>query len=177
MKVKSWRKNVPALTYARLREVLNYDPVTGCFTWLVNRRGGARAGCRAGYAHPEDHRVAIGVDGRLYRAYRLAWFYMTGEWPPVGYEVEHKDTNSLNDSWDNLRLATRSQNAANARRRAKNTTGFKGVTYDPRRKKYAGQIGYGRKTYFLGYHDTPEAAHVAYCREAKRLYGEYARVA
>ncbi len=57
------------LTAQRLREVLNYDPKTGVFTWIKDAGGGERikAGSVAGW---EDKRgyINIGVDGYKYRA-------------------------------------------------------------------------------------------------------------
>ena len=90
--IKSEKKRVrKALTQERLKELLHYDPETGVFKWKQERRGGEfysvvlvkvgdiagslRSGER-GYRHWK-----IGVDGENYRAHRLAWFYMKGEWP------------------------------------------------------------------------------------------------
>ena len=74
------------LTAARLRELLHYDPDTGVFTWRV-RRGVASAGSVAGNT-TKDGRVSIYVDNISYRAARLAWLYVYGEWPikDVGYK-------------------------------------------------------------------------------------------
>lgn len=69
------------ITVARVRELLNYDPDTGEFTWRValsNRAPkGTRAGCKAG----KKIGVVIRIDGKLYRAGRLAWLHIHGEWP------------------------------------------------------------------------------------------------
>jgi HNH endonuclease/AP2 domain-containing protein len=168
----------PPLTFERLRELLHYDPVTGKFTCLVQRRrrgGWFRVGDEAGYIHPESNRNVIGVDGRLYQAYRLAWLYMTGEWPAGA--IDHKDCDSTNDSWNNLRLASPSQNAANSRRRSDNSTGYKGVWYDTRRRNYVSEIKRNYKSFRLGAFDTPEEAHAAYVAAATQLYGEFARAA
>src|ERR1700733_12078750 len=69
------------LTIERLKEVLNYDPGTGVFTWAkwTNPRGASRVGLKAGKTNPPGY-VVIKIDERDYQAQRLAWFYMNGEW-------------------------------------------------------------------------------------------------
>jgi hypothetical protein len=70
-------KTSEELTQERLKSLLNYNPETGEFTWLVNRRG-AWAGEIAGYPkHTGSGKVyiIIGIDGKKYYAHRLAWLY------------------------------------------------------------------------------------------------------
>lgn len=99
------------LTAARLREVLVYDQDTGVFTFRVTR-GPMKAGDQAGYVRP-DKRVSIHVDSYLYRAHRLAWLYMTGEWP-VG-EIDHLNANPTDNRWSNLRDVSGTVNKQNMR--------------------------------------------------------------
>ncbi len=166
------------LNLTDLREVLHYDPETGAFTWLRVRSGVSSAGKAAGsvFTHPNTgHRyLIIGVFCQRYRAHRLAVFYMTGQWPSD--EVDHKDGDGLNNRWDNLRVATRSQNHANSKRASDNTTGFKGVRKQ-RNGRYQARIAIKGKRLHLGTFQTPEAAHAAYCKAAKELFGEFARTA
>jgi hypothetical protein len=113
------------LTAERLRELLEYDPLTGVFCWKVSR-GKARVGSEAGTLNSASYQQ-IGIDRRLYLTERLAWFWMTAEWPKG--LVDHRDRDTLNNRWDNLRLSTHSQNAANSKARS----GLKGVTSKGRR--------------------------------------------
>ena len=108
------------LTAERLRALLHYDPNTGEWTWLISQ-GSRRRGSKSEYFH-DGYRV-IRVDGKLYRASRLAVLHMTGEWPVN--EVDHRDTIRSNDKWLNLRLANRSENQSNIRKHSDNTSGFK----------------------------------------------------
>jgi len=99
------------LTYERLIHLLWYDPDTGRFIWQNSvRRGwnGKVAGslCTGGY-------IQIIIDGHPYRANRLAWLYMTGEWPQ--WEVDHKNRIKTDNSWDNLRDITHQENSLNRR--------------------------------------------------------------
>ena len=66
------------ITAEQLREILNYDPATGVFTWKVARRGGINAGDMAGCRSASGHHK-IGIDGRDYYSHRLAFLWMKRE--------------------------------------------------------------------------------------------------
>ena len=66
---------VMTLTQARLKELLDYQPDTGKFTWKINRTGFAKAGSYAGANKTGGYRQ-IRVDGTMYAAHRLAWLYV-----------------------------------------------------------------------------------------------------
>lgn len=161
------------ITAERLREVLHYDPETGVFTCRINRRR-ARTGDIAGTLTKKGY-VQIAIDGSLYLGHRLAWLYMTGEWPEL--DCDHEDTNKSNNRWSNLREATPTQNNANCRTRSHNVSGLKGVRYDKRRSRWWACLTANKKFVWLGYHPTPEAAHAAYVTAAKDYFGEFARAA
>lgn len=165
-----------------LKSILTYDPSNGIFTWRHRPSAPAQwnvryAGEVAGRTNINRRRPVceIKIDGKLYLAHRLAWLYMTGDWPPN--EIDHRDTDSLNNRWNNLRRATRSQNNSNVGPQKNNSTGFKGVSFHKDRGKYVAQIMANRKIHYLGYFDDPEKAYEAYCNAAEKLHGEYARVA
>src|ERR1700719_1662744 len=101
----------------RLRELLSYDPETGVFRWLVRKRQNVKAGDVAGSFDGCGY-CKISIDRRAYKAHRLAWLYMTGEWPPA--EIDHINMNRADNRFANLRLATRHQNMANQRLYANN---------------------------------------------------------
>lgn len=160
------------LTLARLKELLHYDPETGLWTWLVNRTGfGARAGDHPSHKDGNGY-LQFSVDGRLYHSNRLAWFYMTGEWPPR--IVDHEDLDRSNDRWRNLRLATVSQNKANGAVYANNDLGVKGVQ-EVRPGKFRARIQVLGKPKHIGYYGTAELANAAYAAEAIKHFGEFAR--
>lgn len=158
---------------ARVRELLSYDPETGVFRWRQDRgRFGnrAKAGDIAGtYGQRGVWRICL--DWKVHLGHRLAWLYMTGEWPVGG--IDHINGNPSDNRWSNLRPANQSQNNANARMRADNTVGLKGVSRH--RGKYRASIVRGGRQKFLGYFATPEEAHAAYAAAAKAIFGEYAR--
>jgi Demerecviridae HNH endonuclease len=173
---------VPKLSWKRLREALHYDLKIGQWTNLINRGSRARAGTRAGtigrfICREGGHtcwRRFIGIDGKHYLASRLAWFYMTKKWPT--HEIDHISTDTLDDSWANLRHATSSENRRNRRPRKDNRTGLKGVI-KLSSGKYRAQIGGqgdGRNT-VLGRFATAAEAHAAYVEAAKQRFGHFAR--
>jgi len=95
---------------------------------------------------------------------------------PVGFHVDHISGDTLdNRRTYNLRLATRSQNKANGRAYANNSSGFKGVYWAPRHKKWHAQIRHARHLYDLGYFDCPEDAARAYDAKAREVHGPFAR--
>ena len=169
------------LTAKRLRELLHYDPATGVFRWKVDIWSGqyrsiltAKTGEIAGGIDNKSGYRRIRVDGGpQYKTSRIAWLYMTGEWPPKGYFIDHKDGNKSNDCWKNLRLATPSQNAWNSRKPNTNASGYKGVHRYYNR--FIARITINGNRIELGRFPTPELAHRAYKWAARRHFGEFAR--
>lgn len=90
--------------------------------------------------------------------------------------VDHEDRDGLNNRRKNLRLCTFSQNLQNQKRYSNNTTGYKGVSFHKIMDKYQAYINVNKKRFYLGYFDTPEEAHEAYCKAAIELHGEFARL-
>lgn len=147
-----------ALTIDRLKEVLHYEPSTGVFTWLKITRGKAAVGDVAGCTNRDGY-IVISVDGRQYKAHRLAWFYAHGTWPAGA--IDHRDHVKANNAITNLRDATDAVNNQNmVRPQRRNSSGFLGV-YRARRKWRAKLMANGRVV-DLGLHETPELAHQAY---------------
>jgi HNH endonuclease/AP2 domain len=160
------------LTQARLCELLHYDPHTGKFRWRVRKKRGNEVGTIAGCRIRWNY-WCIHLDGRSYRAHQLAWLYMKGEWGrPL---IDHRDGNPLNNRWANLRVSTGSNNAANRKRYRSNTSGYKGVSFHRRARKWTAYITKETRRYNLGYFATAEQAHKAYVAAARLLFGEFAR--
>jgi hypothetical protein len=161
------------LTADELRRLLSYDPERGDFRWLVFRNNRVRdreiAGGLSGYGYWQ-----IKLNKRLYRAHRLAWLYVHGQWPSGG--LDHIDGNPLNNAIANLREATDSQNQHNQGKRRNNTSGYKGVYRPHYSDKWRAQIYINGKGIALGSFDTPEDAATAYSVAAKRYHGDFSKV-
>jgi hypothetical protein len=92
-------------------------------------------------------------------------------------EVDHKDGNGLNNTRNNLRASTHSQNIANAKLRCDCSSGFRGVTFDiVYRRPWRAQICKDGRITRLGGFATPEEAALAYNNAAVELHGEFARL-
>lgn len=155
-----------------VRSLLAYDRATGSLIWK-STRGRRIAGAVAGKIELDGYR-RIGFSRKLYPAHVLAWLIETGEWPASN--IDHANGNRADNRWSNLRLASQSQNIANARLYATNTTGFKGVS-KRQNGRYYSTIKVNGKSRCLGHFDTPEAAHAAYVIAAEKAFGEFSRAA
>lgn len=173
------RKPKNDLTAEQVRAALDYDLETGLFRWRERQDMRAcwnskHAGKIATYRNSAGY-IGVRLNGVLRYAHRLAWLYVYGEWPDG--DVDHINRDKADNRIENLRLATRSQNNANSCRPRTNTSGFKGVSWSNAVGRWKAEIRARGKRYHLGYFDTPEEAHTAYCAAAKELHGEFARVA
>lgn len=157
----------PALDQKTLKRLLSYDPNTGVFVWLP--RPGERwpaakfVGNEAGNLWAGSPRVTyrvINLLGWPFYAHRLAFLYITGDWP-VGV-VDHVDRDGLNNSWSNLRDASKSLNAHNAAPQRNNRSGFRGVGFDKRRGRFYARLHSGPTVAWLGYFPTAAEAGEAY---------------
>lgn len=92
---------------------------------------------------------------------------------PEGFTIDHADQDGLNNQIANLRLATKSQQGRNQRITQRNTSGFRGVTWDSILGFYKAQVRTG-ELYYLGRYSTPEEAAVAYNHASVAIGGEYA---
>lgn len=161
------------LTADLLRSYLHYNPETGDFTRIADVST-AKAGDSPGSVTTRGYLV-ISVNGVTYRAHRLAWLYMTGEWPRD--QIDHKDLNKLNNAWSNLREATPAQNTFNRRALKNSESGIKGVIYRRRQRKWMAQICLDGAIQCLGYFSSADEAAAAYAAAARKLHGEFARLA
>lgn len=161
------------LTHERLLSLLVYEPSTGVFRWKVHASSTRPMGSIAGSSEKRGY-VQIRIDRRLYRAHRLAVFYVTGEWPP--HSVDHKNVDKSDGRWDNLRLADKQGNSANTPATKRNVLGVKGVSVVPS-GRFRALISANKRSIYLGTYDTAEQASEAYERAAKQHFGEFARAA
>lgn len=116
--------DVNGITQARLKELVYYDPVVGVFINKENRLNskpiGSFSATLAGNGSMTMH-----LDGKVYAAHRLAWLYMTGDYPD--YLIDHINRIRTDNRFCNLRQADRSQNGQNANKKKNNTSGVTGV--------------------------------------------------
>lgn len=165
------RNPLPPAEY--LHQLFKYEKTTGRLRWKVKRAQmdiGSIAGARRGKGNCY---LQVSIDRKLYRVHVVIWKMMTGIEPP--HQVDHKDLGKSNNRWRNLRAATKSQNIANTGLSARNTSGYKGVTWSKVSQKWRAQIWKDGKQYFVGSFDDPARASAAYQSKGRELYGEYWR--
>ena len=160
------------LTQERLKELLHYEADTGVFIWS-SARGSSGAGRIAGSLRPDGYRQ-IQVNGKSYQEHRLAWLYAYGEFPS-GKKclIDHIDGNKTNNRLDNLRACSDFENQRNTRKRVTNTSGFKGVSWDKKSKKWQAQIYIDGKKRTVGRYSIKEDAHAARCAVAEKVHKEF----
>lgn len=157
------------LTAERLRELLHYDEATGIFTRLTAPGGKYKAGEKVGYYTAKGY-IANRIDQKPYQIHRLAWLWMTGEWPAG--EIDH-----INGIKDDNRVANlrdvdgfiNQQNKYKARKDNK-STGVLGVFIDKSTGKIRARIQHNGKEIHLGRFSTVEAAHEAYLKAKRELH-------
>lgn len=158
------KRGTTELTATRLRELLAYSPKTGLFVRNCDASN-AKAGDVAG-AFDRKGYINIRVDGPIYKAHRLAFLYVTGEWPKS--EVDHRNGDKADNRWANLRDASAAINAQNHKApRVDSRTGMRGVCWRKKEQKFVAQIQVGGRRKCLGYFEFAEDASRAY--EAARL--------
>lgn len=155
------------LTSERLRELLSYDSETGEFIWRVSCKG-TKAGDVAG-TNSSERRRHITIGYARFKAHRLAWLYVYGEFPKN--LIDHINGDPTDNRIMNLREATMSQNLHNQRRAHKhNKTGILGVQWRPTKNKFRARIVVDGKEFHLGHFDTAEEAQNAYLDAKKKRH-------
>jgi hypothetical protein len=145
----------------RVRPVEHFKDQRACNAWNTRyaNKQAFTAISDVGYFHGR-------LDDKGFLAHRLIWKWVTGEDPPP--LIDHEDTIRLNNSWGNLRAATKGQNNVNSKRGA-------GVWFDKERGKWAAYTKLNGKKIHLGRHDTEEQARAARNAGAIKYHGEFAR--
>ncbi len=161
----------PRLTYTRAREIFDYDP-SGFLIWRERRKGrvvGQRAGCVLNNGY-----VQITAEYEKYLAHRLIWFWHTGDWPPA---LDHIDRDRANNRIENLRVATKTQNAGNRckqRNKDGNSSKWRGVYWCNSTNRWIARLqAAGRNPHIGAFVDEADAA-TAYNFAAAVYFGEFA---
>ena len=144
-----------ALTYERVRELLHYNPQTGVLKWKVTPRANVKAGQHAGSVD-SNGRLMVMIDKTSHHSGRLIWLWMMGKWP-LGV-VDHRDRNTLNNRWKNLRDVTQRVNAQNRVVNKTSKSGVRGVYQPKGTSRWHVQIGVDGKRIHVGYYSSFEEA-------------------
>lgn len=145
-----------------LKRKLNYDQITGIFIWKKSNK-------RAGYVNNNGYSY-IKLNQKMYRTSKLAWYYVTGEWPT---EIDHKNGIRSDDRFSNLRLCSRSQNNMNKSKQGNSCLPKWVRKGNSKSESYQAILKIDGKTKCLGTYDTPEEAHVVAAKFAKEVHGDF----
>lgn len=161
-----------------LKNVLDYDPNTGIFTWKVDLYAGknnnrllVNQGDRAGFVNHEYR--FIKYKGKRYAEHRLAYLFVYG-WVPE--YIDHINGDKSDNRISNLRECNKYQNGQNRPKLSNNTSGFKGVYVNPKSGRYIAKIRVDGELHYIGTFDTPELAARAYDEAALEYFGEFANL-
>lgn len=168
-------KPKPMLRVEEIRDLLNYDPEFGTFTWkersmryfssdrdrrIWNTRfSGKPALCTL--AH--NGYMYGAIFGENWSTHRIAWLYHTGQVPR---EVDHINGNRADNRIVNLREVDRSANCKNARHK-RNLSGAVGVSWHVKGKAWSVKLS---KKYIGLYKDFDEAVAARKAAEAANGY-------
>lgn len=157
------------ISYEQLDKLLEYNEDTGLIKWKEKTGARCKNGWFAGTVSKGDDGydcLTIKLNRINYRVSRIVWYLKTREWPTD--EIDHKNRNSFDNKWHNLREATSLQNNFNKKVLNNNKLGIKGV--NRRHGRYVAQITiYGTKVH-LGLYNTAQEAGWAYEFVAKALH-------
>jgi hypothetical protein len=159
------------VTITRLKEVLDCDPELGIFRWKIKPNRRIMAGSVAGSINWSGYQV-IRIDQVTYRAHRLIWLYVFGEWPKN--DIDHINGNRADNRLGNLRDVTTAENIQNqVTAHKRNQTGRLGVAKQG--NSFRARICTNGVSRYLGSYTTADEAEAAY-REAKRAMHPTSRI-
>lgn len=190
----SMRLELPTTEF--LQECLRYEPETGKLIWnerpashfpnearaamwngkFKDREAGCKQYAENGDAHCIRIRLTDHGKAACFVAHRII-FQMLGCEVPDGMEIDHRNLDPHDNSLENLRLSSASQNCANRRSPNSSTRQLpKGVCFREKTGKYLAQITIDGIVTHLGCFETKEEAAKVYLDAALKTYGEFARI-
>lgn len=157
------------ITFEELNRLLTYDPETGVFSWIFPQKG--RRGNEAGTVTSHGYRQ-LNLNQKLYYGHRLAWLFVHGKWPAG--QIDHINGNGQDNRISNLREATHSENLRNCPLSKRNKSGYKGVSFDNKNRKWQAVINVNGSRHHLGFFLLKEDAVAAIKTAREQLHGEFA---
>ncbi|MEG5924065.1 HNH endonuclease signature motif containing protein [Enterobacter hormaechei] len=149
-------------------ELFNYE--NGNLFWKIQRQGRAKKGSKAGYLHHRGYLI-VKAYGVLRPVHRIIWEMHNGP-IPQNMEIDHINRIKLDNRLENLRLATRRQNACNI---STNTSGVPGVYWCKQQYKWRARIFVNGRNIHLGLFQNindAAAARIKAEAELERIPGE-----
>jgi len=160
--------SLPEIYY--LREILDYDPISGDLTWKVKKANRITHGMKAGCVDKNGY-LRVTINYKLLMVHRIIWALHYGDWPHG--DIDHINHNRADNRLCNLRNVTRQENLKNISLSNKNKSGHIGIR---ERKKLGKETVYeanivvdGRNIYLGRFNKKEEAIKAR--KDANHLYG------
>lgn len=188
-------KTVQRVTAEELRELLEYDPLTGQLWWkprplkYFEDRGGRYTARRSKRIFDTTYAGTLALNclnqsgylrgnlfGRLMLAHRAAYIITTGHPLVTSQQIDHVNGVRSDNRWANLRLATNTQNQHNSKSAKGSSSEFVGVAWDRFANKWCAYISPENRKVHLGYFETEIDAAISRDKAAIEMFGEYARL-
>lgn len=159
------------ITQSELKQILDYNPDTGIFTWKINKGGKAKCGTIANSIDSKGY-IRIQINNKRNSAHRLAWLYIYGSFP--NNMIDHINGNKIDNRIYNLREATVNENQYNRKVPINNTSGIKGVYFDKSRNKWVAELKCNSKKIHIGRFNDIELAQIAINEARNKYHKEFA---
>ena len=171
--VSNTKKVLPPPSF--IREIMSYDTKSGFLYW--KHRKDMPKNWNTRYANKKvktngSNQTGITYNGqKFYPIYhRLLWCYYYGKWPESNLVIDHINGDNCDNTIENLRLVTQTENNRNRCIPKDNTSGHVGLYWMNSKKKWLVQIGSNRKSIHIGIFKNKEDA-IKARKEAEKKYG------
>ena len=138
-----------------LKNRLDYNSETGVFKWKfknVNQPDdkifNKLFGGKIIFSKNHNGYLQIKIDKKSFLIHRIAYLFMTGEWP--NGQIDHINGDRVDNRWDNLRVVNNEENQKNQKIYSNNTSGVIGVSWCETKNKWKVQISGNKKRIYLG---------------------------
>lgn len=152
-----------------------FDYKDGFLYWKVKPSRSTKIGDLAGclFENKGEFRYKVSIKNKPYYSSRIIFLWHNG-WLPIN--VDHENHITTDDSIENLRASTESQNTRNRTSAKGSSSIYLGVTFHKRDKYWQSQILDNGKRHYLGSFKSESKAALAYNKAAVMHHGEFANL-
>ena len=164
-------KPKPLPSQEELHELFEYRE--GNLYWKIKPRNSAKIGDKAGSLSSNGY-IVLKLNNLPYKMHRIIWVYHY-DTISNNLQIDHIDGDKANNTIENLRLATNSQNNFNNKSAYRNSkSNILGVCWSKTKRKWVSQICKNNKSIHLGLFANQEDAIVARKAAEIQYFGEFA---